>query len=66
MADLYPAAPSHNVPLSAALLWASCNVDSVRGLRSRSFAYCFSVTVLLSLFMDVDFLISALKVRGSK
>lgn len=61
-ADLYPGVPSHNVPLSAALLWASCNVDGVRALRRRSFAYALSALVLISLFIDVDFLASALKV----
>lgn len=66
MADLYPGAPSHNAPLSAALLWASCNVDVVRSLRRRSFAYVLSVLVLMSLFMDVDFLLSDLKVRQMK
>eukprot|EP00904_Undaria_pinnatifida_P007356 jgi/Undpi1/3750/HiC_scaffold_16.g07119.m1 len=60
-ADIYPAVPSHNVPLSAALLWASCNVDGVRALRRRSFAYALSGLVLISLFIDVDFLASALK-----
>ncbi|CAM9235093.1 unnamed protein product, partial [Laminaria digitata] len=60
-ADLYPGVPSHNVPLSAALLWASCNVDGVRALRRRSFAYVLSALVLISLFIDVDFLASALK-----
>lgn len=62
MADLYPGVPSHNVPMSAALLWASCNVDGVRALRRRSFAYALSVVVLVSLFMDVDFLVSSLEV----
>lgn len=62
-ADLYPGAPSHNVPMSAALLWACSNVDDVRALRRRSFAYALSVVVLMSLFMDVDFLASDLKVR---
>lgn len=62
-ADIYPAVPSHNVPLSAALLWASCNVDGVRALRRRSFAYALSGLVLISLFIDVDFLASALKVN---
>ncbi|CAM9199784.1 unnamed protein product [Scytosiphon promiscuus] len=60
-ADLYPGAPSHNVPMSAALLWACSNVDGVRALRRRSFAYALSVVVLLSLFMDIDFLASDLK-----
>lgn len=62
-ADLYPGAPSHNVPMSAALLWACSNVDGVRALRRRSFAYALSVVVLLSLFMDIDFLASDLKVE---
>lgn len=62
-ADLYPGAPSHNVPMSAALLWACSNVDGVRALRRRSFAYALSVVVLVSLFMDIDFLASDLKVR---
>lgn len=63
VADLYPGSPSHNVPMSAALLWACSNVDAVRALRRRSFAYALSVVVLVSLFMDVDFLASDLKVR---
>lgn len=62
MADLYPGAPSHNVPISTALLWACSNVDGVRALRRRSFAYALSIAVLVSLFMDVDFLASDLKV----
>ncbi|CAM9599390.1 unnamed protein product [Ectocarpus sp. 6 AP-2014] len=61
MADLYPGAPSHNVPISTALLWACSNVDGVRALRRRSFAYALSTAVLVSLFMDVDFLASDLK-----
>ncbi|CAM9393900.1 unnamed protein product [Ectocarpus fasciculatus] len=61
MADLYPGAPSHNVPISTALLWACSNVDGVRALRRRSFAYALSIAVLVSLFMDVDFLASDLK-----
>eukprot|EP00903_Cladosiphon_okamuranus_P016208 g14956.t1 len=61
VADLYPGSPSHNVPMSAALLWACSNVDAVRALRRRSFAYALSIVVLVSLFMDVDFLASDLK-----
>lgn len=65
MADLYPGAPSHNVPISTALLWACSNVDGVRALRRRSFAYALSTAVLVSLFMDVDFLASDLKVPAT-
>ncbi|CAN0238541.1 unnamed protein product, partial [Ectocarpus sp. 13 AM-2016] len=61
MADLYPGAPSHNVPISTALLWACSNVDGVRALRRRSFAYALSTAVLVSLLMDVDFLASDVK-----
>lgn len=62
-ADLYPGVPSHNVPLSAALLWASSNVDVVRALRRRSLAYILSTAVLLSMFVNLDFAGSDLKVR---
>lgn len=61
-ADLYPGVPSHNTPLSTALLWASCNVDTVRPLRRRFFIYTLSIMVLLSLFVDLDFLASPTRV----
>lgn len=62
LADIYPGVPSHNVPVSAGLLWAACNVDSVRALRRRSLSYALSGLVLLSLILDLDFLASGNKV----
>lgn len=63
VADLYPGVPSYNAPLSAGLLWASCNVDAVRALRRRSLSYMLSTLVLLSLITDAGRLVSGLEVR---